>query len=46
MVDQVLGLVTVLLTFAVGIALLGITNTLACPSPNACARSDCCVPSA
>jgi putative ABC transport system permease protein len=29
MVDQVLGLVTVLLTFAVGIALLGITNTLA-----------------
>jgi putative ABC transport system permease protein len=29
MVDQVLGLVTVLLMFAVGIALLGITNTLA-----------------
>ena len=29
MIDEVLGLVTVLLTFAVGLALLGITNTLA-----------------
>lgn len=40
-IDQVLGLVTVLLMLAVLIALLGITNTSPCRSPSAPPRSGC-----